>query len=199
MKVNLKTISLFSLFLIVVSITLRVNIFSFKKPINWNDDRKLTLKDFTAFKLPFYKSPHANDSMKIIDNFSYIYTNIVIENKSDSLFVYARFYPNRSYVFKEKDSTGYLLNHEFIHFSITEIWARKLRESISLSENISKNEIEILLNDIWTKERKMQERYDDETDHSINFEKQQRWNNIVDSILYSLEDYKNPNVGVVVN
>ena len=44
--------------------------------------------------------------------------------------VYAHFYPDKSWVIKEQ-SSEHILNHEQLHFDITELHARKFRKQLS--------------------------------------------------------------------
>lgn len=86
----------------------------------------------------------------------------------------ASFYPDKSFIANRSEK---ILQHEQLHFDITELYARKI--NATLNKNIYditnyKNAHKIYSNfiDQWNKE---QDRYDAETDHSRNLIKQQEW------------------------
>src|SRR5690606_27880679 len=73
--------------------------------------------------------------------------------------------------------TAQILNHEQAHFDITELHARKLRKRLSgrkFSTN-AKSEIEGIYHKVDEERRAMQIRFDKETDHSQNEEKEIAW------------------------
>jgi len=90
------------------------------------------------------------------------------------------FYPYGSWYQKDK-VTPQVLKHEQTHFDITELHARKFRkrmEAISTERN-PKREIQNLFNTIEKERKEMQEKFDLETNHSINKEEEKAWENYV--------------------
>jgi len=84
----------------------------------------------------------------------------------------------KSWVKKDKN-TDYLLNHEQVHFDITEVFARRLKKELGertfTTANV-KREVSAIYNRImkeWTAEENL---YDKETKHSKIKEKQKEWN-----------------------
>ena len=96
--------------------------------------------------------------------------------------------------------SNYLLNHEMGHFNITEIYARESRRLIS---NIKANsveeafkEIEKITKKIMDKRWKEHIKYDKETEHSKNKEKQAKWDKKIAKRLKELEQYKDIAVSI---
>lgn len=105
--------------------------------------------------------------------------------------VFAHFYPEKSWC-KKEEINDYILKHEQLHFDVTELNVRYLREKISKLK-VSEDIASIL--DTYQKEanvnlEKMQEQYDSESNYSINIEGQVKWNTFVKSELNRLEAYK---------
>lgn len=104
------------------------------------------------------------------------------------------FNPHLSWVVPTSKSE-YLLSHEQLHFDITELHARKLRQhlaQVSIDE-LGKNPKEVL-NSFYTKVEKertaMQLNYDKETNHSLNKEAEAKWQQFVKTELKKLKDYR---------
>lgn len=94
------------------------------------------------------------------------------------------------------------LNHEKRHFDICEIYARKIRQAVSLSHFNRGNfhgQLEYLFRKLVKDYRAEQSRYDRETRHSMDAEQQKKWNAIIDSRLSSLTGYSSPVVTVTLN
>lgn len=153
--------------------------------IIWNKDRKITWDDFlsenngqkykgagTALNIDFY--PKKFDCAQI-----------------DFIVVVAQVNKIESWV---KDKTGGILNHEQTHFDLAELYARKIRKS--LAKFLEENE-ECDLQGIADIYYRLEEEhwqtqflYDDETKHSINFEKQQEWDKKIADSLEAYKDYE---------
>lgn len=90
------------------------------------------------------------------------------------------FNPNESWVKKGK-KTDELLNHEQLHFNISELHARSLRSKLNNFEFTDdfKTEIDSIYNLVRKEENDAQELYDNETNHSLNKEEQKRWNKLI--------------------
>lgn len=156
--------------------------------IPWTSSYKLTWQDFKG-KPNYNTRPAATTASGISFGFS-----IKQRNKKDVGFstdIHTNFYPNKSW-YKKEEATNHILNHEQVHFDITELFARKLRqrlEQVKPQKNTKK-----VLNNIYAQIlknlREKQLLYDSETDHSINIESQNRWNIYVKEELNKLEKYK---------
>lgn len=99
------------------------------------------------------------------------------------------------------DSWG--LKHEQKHFDIFEIFSRKLRMDMynyiksNYEENgfeITKEYFEQLSNQYYQLADSMGDQYDDETQHSVNIEKQVYWNMKIALMLDDLKEYSNPRI-----
>lgn len=98
--------------------------------------------------------------------------------------VYASFFPFDSWLRPGKGSEA-LLQHERLHFHITELGARKLRqhlEAFNYSENF-KYEVDSIYQAIKAENLELQHLYDRETRHSSNATAQTLWNKWVEKEL----------------
>lgn len=157
--------------------------------IYWQEE-PLTWKDFRA--QPVKNSPYkANTNAGLSYSWSLKKENEVIELQYE---VFSFFNPEGSWVFPESKSE-YLLAHEQLHFDITELHARKLRKEL---EHVSVNQLEKnpkeVLNSFYKRIEKeraaMQQRYDRETNHSINKEAEAKWQEFVREELEMLSNYQ---------
>ncbi|MEM6720156.1 MAG: DUF922 domain-containing protein [Bacteroidota bacterium] len=111
-----------------------------------------------------------------------------IEYKTD---VKAHFYPRESWYLKGRVNDT-VLNHEQLHFDISELHARKFRKRIeeaTFTKNIDK-EIARIYDQVNKELREMQEAYDDGSDYSRNYEGQIEWQNLVAKELKKYQKYK---------
>lgn len=76
---------------------------------------------------------------------------------------------------------GIVLNHEQIHFHITEYQVRILNAKLVGVK--SPNEMIALYNYQVNQRDKMQEQYDQETNHGLNYTEQTRWSNKIKELL----------------
>jgi hypothetical protein len=86
-----------------------------------------------------------------------------------------------------------LLEHEQLHFDLTELFARKMRKGVITLK--SKGVIELtqyidLINNLQTEYYKEQRNYDEETMHGSNHTSQEIWNEKIRSELMKLERYR---------
>lgn len=78
---------------------------------------------------------------------------------------------------KSERQCEHLLKHEQTHFDIAELFARKMKadfETYNYTENFAA-EILAIFNQKKLEYHAMQQRYDEETNHSLNKEKQKEW------------------------
>ena len=102
----------------------------------------------------------------------------------------AFFYPELSW-YREGIVNNRILKHEQTHFNITQLFARKVRKQLtktSYTKNIQK-EIEAIYQTIEKERQELQHRYDYETEHSKNEEKEQQWQFFIKTELKKLEDW----------
>ncbi len=102
-------------------------------------------------------------------------------NREDSLKTSVTAYFNSSKSWIKNTATDALMQHEQIHFDITEIYACKLRDTIrkikemNLSVDKKKLLIEKCYKTITTQMKQEHNEYDLQTEHSLNTKKQKIW------------------------
>ena len=88
-----------------------------------------------------------------------------------------------------------VLAHEQKHFDIDELYARKLRKQVKENTYTSysnlKTKSDSLYNVIDKEMDIFQDKYDEETDGSMNGDKQREWNKKVMDEIHALSLYKN--------
>lgn len=163
-----------------------------QEAIPWSEDRLLTWDDFQ------HKAPkhHVASAMSDI--------TFKVDIKSDGellkVFIGPSFNPDGSWG-KEKDRNDYLLKHEQVHFDIYEVNARKLRKELRTKTLTSVN-ASSTINHLMEKYNKLnstvQERYDSETNHSIEVKKQEKWNAEIADELKEYSEFSSPEFDVPI-
>jgi len=138
--------------------------------IAWSADRPLTWADFK-------RRPLATEQLAALTA-----GNIDVQvGCTDFVFkstVKAVFMPQESWVRDPKNASPALLRHEQLHFDITELHARMLRQKLSLVKlncqhlNPAFSNLTKAAFAAWQRE---EGRYDGETNHGLNVEKQKFW------------------------
>jgi predicted secreted Zn-dependent protease len=98
------------------------------------------------------------------------------DDKTSEVVIKCFFNRNKSWT-KEKKS-DYLLEHEQLHFDITELFVRKLRKQLNdLGNNCKRlnSHIEHYYKENYKEFVAYQNAYDNETKHSLDTEKQKLW------------------------
>lgn len=156
--------------------------------LSWNEQRLLTWDDFKDMPQPNTNAA-ALTASGISFGFSVNKTGQKITGFNTN--VECVFYPEKSW-YKPKLANNYILNHEQMHFNITELHARKFRKQISNTapNQALKSQLNRLYETITKASVRMQRRYDSETNHSINKEKQQEWDIFITEELKKLDAFK---------
>ncbi|MEM7485436.1 MAG: DUF922 domain-containing protein [Bacteroidota bacterium] len=145
-----------------------------EESVLWDSNKRLTWADFKG-KIPPAAVPAATTASGI----SYKYSANLIHHEVELDFeVNAYFYPNESW-YKPEVCDDIILSHEQLHFDISELFARKMRDKLqrtSFSDNV-KAEIRRIYKEILKELKDFQELYDWETNFSRNTKKQLEWNN----------------------
>lgn len=159
-----------TLFVILFSLLLFPQVDSEK--ITWNENRKLTWEDFRG-------EPNrsagfvASTNTGINFGYSYSQTNneVIVEHSVESFFS-----PEKSW-FIPGQVSHHVLNHEQVHFDISELHARILRKRLDSRKFTKKvkSEIETIYLQVEAQRKTMQKKFDVETDHSRNVEKEILW------------------------
>jgi hypothetical protein len=152
--------------------------------IIWKENQKLTWEDFRGKPVP---NASFVASAKTGISFTYSYS---IKNKEISVnhSVESFFSPEGSW-FIPKLVSPFILKHEQAHFDISELHARMLRKNLDgkkFSKRI-KSEIEAIYQQVEQKRRAMQTKFDAETDHSRNEEKEIEWEDFISKKLTEYE------------
>ncbi|MAZ93466.1 MAG: hypothetical protein CMF58_03530 [Lentimicrobiaceae bacterium] len=143
--------------------------------INWTEDRKLTQSDFKATQ----KGYKAHTAAITSSSFGY---DISIQNGEVNGHIYVRFYCNSSWwnpKSLESDRSEEILQHEQLHFDICELYGRKMYKEILTLKKLNKlnqKNLNRMYSKLEKEYQKYQNRYDKETDHSLNSKSQKRWN-----------------------
>ncbi|MCC2546688.1 DUF922 domain-containing Zn-dependent protease [Hymenobacter sp. BT175] len=141
-----------------------------KATIGWLPDRPLTWADFQA-------RPHASEQLAALTS-STLDVQVGCTDFEFHATVSAVFVPSESWVRDVKRASPALLRHEQLHFDLTELHARLLRQKLSLTKmNCMKlqpalNNMTNLAFAAWKRE---ESRYDGETNHGLNTAKQEFW------------------------
>lgn len=159
----------------------------FKDAIAWNAARQLQWSDFKA--TPLINASEAAMTASSI--------NINYYTKGNNIFwsVGVNFFPYASWSKQDKQN-DYILKHEQLHFDITELYARKFRQALA-TQVFTKNDIKklkVIQKSILQQWENEQNKYDLETDHSINEEKQATWQKDIEQRLQALEQYATKNI-----
>lgn len=105
--------------------------------------------------------------------------------------VESNFYPQQSW-FQVGKVSPYILKHEQTHFDISELHARMLRKKLAGTRFTKKvkSEIESIYRKTELQRKVMQAKFDAETDHSRNVEKEVFWEKYVKEQLSEYEDWR---------
>lgn len=179
------------LFILIFSLVSSASFAQANNKLIWEENRKLTWEDFQGEPsnvIPF----HANTSSGI----SYSWGLKGALNKFELTYnVESFFIIDQSWVKSEYESE-HLLKHEQLHFDISELFARKLREKLSKVDNskLSKNssdQLNKLYEDIAAERGLMQEQFDKETNHGSIKEAELKWQLQVAEALTKLASFRN--------
>lgn len=172
---------------IIFGILSHTNYLNYEKPMTFDKYEQITFQNFRGLEF-FKKSLYGNE------RFAYVVTSIDSEIDDNSVTVQSLFYPSRSFVYKKNTNSTELLTHEKYHIKITELFARKAKQELSNLKSFDENIIKGIIRDAKSKERAYQKEYDYNTFHSYVLSEQKRYEKEIDSLLTSLNNYKNPKI-----
>jgi hypothetical protein len=160
--------------------------------IVWNAARPLTWDDFQG--APQKRFAAASTSYDILKRIS------ATRSTTASVIVEAVFFTQRSWKKTEWINDG-VLAHEQKHFDIVELFARKLRREINKLRPVTLKELESKVDSLYAlNEKEMdiyQDRYDEETDGSMNGDGQRAWNKKISAEISALNTYSLTNLQIV--
>ncbi len=158
-----------------------------EETIIWTATQKLSWKNF--------KAPADDSSVAVAitaSGISYQLSATITNTKvTANCKIIASFYPQKSW-YKAKLADQNVLAHEQLHFDITELHARKLREKIAkatFTKNV-REEVKILYDQNNEALQNMQKKYDAATNFSINVEKQRAWETLIEKELRKMKKYQ---------
>lgn len=159
-----------------------------ERSIAWEDSLQLKWEDFKG--APTYGTTVAAVTASGI-TFGFSSKMSETELVDYSVYVDAHFYPDKSW-FIEGRADASILDHERLHFDITELHARKFKQRIAQTKfTISINsEMDYIHSSINNELTLMQKKYDRETNHSQNVQKQMEWQKYIKLELGKLNYYK---------
>ena len=141
-------------------------------PIAWSAARPLTVADFMSRPKPYERlaALTTTDIKAGAACRDFVFTGTV----------QATFDPNASWFRDPRNFTPALLRHEQMHFDLTEVYARIMRQKLVVFQaKVDCNKLQPAFNNLtksvyaeWDRE---QNRYDVETNHGLNSAKQAYW------------------------
>lgn len=161
--------------------------FQEEQTITWHEDLKLQWGDFKGEPKPV-EDAVATTASGISFGFSTTKSSNGLVDYSFK--VTADFYPDKSWRVNQTLSNN-VLAHERLHFDITELYARKFRQRLANATftNAVNREMKSINNAIIKELSEVQNRYDNQTNHSQNVEQQITWQKFIASELKKLSDY----------
>ncbi|NQU34027.1 MAG: DUF922 domain-containing protein [Bacteroidetes bacterium] len=156
--------------------------------IDWDNDLKLKQSDFKA-------TSKGTPGFAVATTASAFGFSIVDEDGEISGNIYVRFYCDRSWWnpdYKNSEILDDVLKHEQLHFDICELYGRKLYKEIIILRNsgrLNNKHINRLYTKIEKQYSDFQDKYDEETNHSINRKEQSKWNKRIKIELAQLSIY----------
>ena len=172
------------LLLIVATLCLHVSAIrpANEEEIRWSQKSVLSYSDFKD-KVP-ENTPWAALTA------SYIYFTYSTSNGSISkIHVYASFKKNESWM---KTAREDVLAHEQLHFAITEYFARKLYHD-SQQLRTERGNVSAAANNLFKAINRecdeMQEAYDEETEHGVRPESQEKWEKRIEGLMKAYPPY----------
>ncbi len=151
--------------------------------LKWDSQTRLSWKDF--------KGKSNKNSMLAAETNSGIHFSYQCSGNKMDFDIYAYFDKEKSWT--KPNSTDVVLNHEQLHFDITELYARKMRQKFLSLRNPckkSKAELQGVFSALMKEHRTMQNTYDRETNHSLKEKEQAKWQADIESELLKLKEFK---------
>lgn len=160
--------------------------------IIWSSQKKLTWADFRGPVKANRNGREQSATKTIIQIQTSIFDNTV------NCEVQCKFLTCESWA--SENLSEKLLAHEQLHFDISELFARKLRKKIKEMNFDNRNEIKANIQQIYSSTNKeciqWQLTYDEETAHSNNRTRQQKWEEKISKQIELLSDYSEPRLEI---
>lgn len=153
-----------------------------RNKIGWKADRPLTWDDFKV------KSDNRSGMKAMTDSGIAIWFDC--SNRDQPIAVKC-FFDNRKSWTKAPDNES-LLEHEQLHFDITELFTRKLRKKLAKLADPCGNDshkVQGIYDRNFEEMNSYQRRYDKETEHSVDEKAQKEWEEKVERELLELNQF----------
>jgi hypothetical protein len=138
--------------------------------LHWSANRPLVLADFEG-------RPRPGESHAALTSATMV-AKVACRSNQFTGSVQAAFDPTRSWVRDPATMTAKLLHHEQLHFDITEVYARRLRQKLT-SANIPCAQLgptfERLSQGVYADWEKAESQYDVDTNHGLKPAQQAQW------------------------
>jgi hypothetical protein len=141
--------------------------------IVWNESAPLQWLDFTG-------TVNAGSPFDA-ESFAEVRYSYKFNNSNDFHFEVVANFDKKTSWCKKEYRTQALLKHEQLHFDIAALYSKKLKEAFDnyRYSNDYENEINQIFNQQKNDYHAMQKKYDEETSHSLNKEKQNDWEKFI--------------------
>ncbi|MCM4169950.1 DUF922 domain-containing protein [Arenibacter sp. TNZ] len=165
---TLKTILVFA-----IGLMLNLGFGQEEEIIEWQPGKKLTWADFKG-----KPSNISNAAAITASGITYSFSAQGTADKMELDFtVSCHFYPNKSW-YKHKLTNSTVLSHEQLHFDITEVYARKMRQELAKAKfnKNAKSQVKVIYRNVLKELNDFQNKYDSETNYSRDTVQQLIWN-----------------------
>lgn len=159
--------------MLAIGLMLNLGFAQKEEVVEWQPGKKLTWANFKG-----RPSNISNAAAITASGISYSFSALGTADKMELDFlVSCHFYPNKSW-YKPKLANPVVLGHEQLHFDITEIYARKLRQKLAKTKftKNAKSEVKEIYRNILKELNDFQNKYDSETNFSRDSVQQLIWN-----------------------
>jgi len=157
----------------------------FEKHISWTKDRKLVWDDFKG-PVPGNAPPR---NAAVTSAGIAIETNTITNTSTPKVYITNSFETGTSWV-RPDHKTDAILKHEQTHFDICELYTRRMRERFSKLTITFSNLQQVLRSNyqsVMQDQLDRQQRYEEETQHGIIDEAQDRWTKMINEELSKTE------------
>ncbi len=152
--------------------------------LHWSASRPLTLADFKS-------RPRPSEAHAALTSAT-IVAQVACKGGQFTGHVQAAFDPTASWWREPGTATPRLLRHEQLHFDITEVYARRLRQKLAAVRVPCAqlgSAFETLAQGVYAEWEKAEQQYDRDTNHGLKPEPQARWEAQVQQQLRELAEW----------
>lgn len=151
--------------------------------IHWNKRHQLSWND--------YQGKPGSDATAAASTATYLGVEYSFKDGKLGYVITCSFSRSRSWGMHKND---HILAHEQGHFDIAEIFARKLHQRLKayqFNRTTYQNDLRVIYENTMDQKEEMQNNYDQETNHSIDKERQAEWLKKISNELDKLSEFAN--------